>query len=298
MCVYIFIYVFLYKLYFVCFTGASRNKWLPLSLDTPPSRQPLSKGMHRDRHRDYDKPHGGGRGNDRGYRMGGESGVGFRDIGSYRDGGNKDGHSHRGDKDGYKGHYYKYGGGGHDRDRERAEGRDHRKGERFSNLPPRYSSSQTHEYGGLEGSGSYMGGGGGFDGNGHGYGGGRGRAGRGRNWRYMSSGQGLLCYLIVIVCCLSALSKVNVLRYSFLVCLACLGGQSSNYVYQQQQQQHTQPQTQQQQQQQQQQALQYYNQMTGVYYQQSYSTAPAVFYNNPILPVDETTLLDYIRKQM
>lgn len=51
----------------------------------------------------------------------------------------------------------------------------------------------------------------------------------------------------------------------------------------------------QQQQQQQQQAMQYFNQVPGVYYQ-SYSTP--MYYNSPILPVDEGTLQDYIRKQM
>ena len=170
-------------------------KWVPLSLNPPPSsRSPLSKGLHRDRQRDHDRLHSGGRdrmerggGGDRGDSSGG--GGGYRDIGGYRDGGNKDGHAHRGDRDSYKGHYYRLGGGGggHDRDKERGEGRDHRKGDRF-NLPPRYSSSQASEYGGLEGIGG-SGGTGVFDGNGRGYSGGRGRGGRSRTWRY-TSGQG------------------------------------------------------------------------------------------------------------
>lgn len=185
--------------------GATKMKWLPLSLDPPPSRPPLSKGSHRERHRDHDRLHGGVRDRiergsgadrgDRGDRMGVDSAgvaAGYRDGGGHRDGGNKDSHAHRGDRDSYrdhyKGNYYRYGGGvgGHDRDKDRG---DQRKGERY-NLPPRYSN-QSQEYVGLEGGGGYASGV--FDASGRGYGGGRGRGGRSKNWRYPPSGsQGLL----------------------------------------------------------------------------------------------------------
>ena len=66
------------------------------------------------------------------------------------------------------------------------------------------------------------------------------------------------------------------------------GGGSGSFAYQQQQQQ-----------QQQQQAMQYYNTpMTGgggMFYS---PFGGPMYYNAPILPVDEGTLQDYIRKQM
>lgn len=185
----------------ICYVGANKMKWLPLTLDPPPSRPPVSKGgPHRERHRDHDRLHARGdrsdRGGDRGDKNERESGTG----GGFRDGGAKDSsHSHRGDRDSYrdhyKGHFYRYGSG-HDRDKDsRGDGnRDHRKGERYSNLPPRYSS-QNQDYASADssgggGNGGYAGGGG-FEGGGRVYGvGGRGRAGRGKNWRFPSGGQG------------------------------------------------------------------------------------------------------------
>lgn len=88
-------------------------------------------------------------------------------------------------------------------------------------------------------------------------------------------------------------NKIVIYRH-FILFLG--GGQGGNY-YQQQQSQQQQQQSQQQQQQQQQ-ALQYYSQLPGLYYQQPYSTPATVYFNNPILPVDESTLQEYIRKQM
>jgi len=178
--------------------GTNKQKWLPLTLDPPPSRPPLSKGgPHRDRHRDHDRGHQRNDRSDRGER--GDRDSGGVGGGGYRDGGVKDGsHSHRGERENYRDHfrgqYYR-----HDRDKDaRTDGsRDHRKGERYSNLPPRHAS-QSQEYtsvdgsggGGGGGSGGYIGGGnsGGFEGSGRVYGG-RSRGSRGKNWRY-SSGQG------------------------------------------------------------------------------------------------------------
>ena len=77
--------------------------------------------------------------------------------------------------------------------------------------------------------------------------------------------------------------KVRLLKEKrgFFLIFPCTG-QGSGYLYQQQQQQ--------------QQAVQYYNHVPGVYYPPY--TAPVTYYNGPILPVDEGTLQDYIKKQM
>ena len=154
--------------------GANKQKWVPLNLD-PPSRPPPSKGSHRgDRH--YDRP--------------------LRDRMGERD--HRDGMLHK-DKDGYRDHYRgdrgyhhyynnKFGGSGHDRDKER-DGRDQdrgyrRGGERY-NLPPRYANQpQGQEYSGVESGGSNYNSG--FEGSNRyiGRGGGRPGRGGGRNWRY------------------------------------------------------------------------------------------------------------------
>lgn len=79
------------------------------------------------------------------------------------------------------------------------------------------------------------------------------------------------------------MSKVYSAYYFMLYCSG--GGQGTGYMYQQQQQQ--------------QQAMQYYNQVPGVFYQPySSSYSQAMYFNGPILPVDQDTLQDYIRKQM
>ena len=182
--------------YSIFASGTNKQKWLPLTLDPPPSRPPLSKGgPHRDRHRDHERGHQRNDRSDRGDR--GDRDGGGIGGGGYRDGGLKDGsHSHRGERDTYRdhfrGHYYRHGPHDRDKDVRTDGGRDHRKGERYSNLPPRHAS-QSHEFtavdGGGGGSGGYIGGGSGvFEGSGRVYGG-RSRGSRGKNWKY-SAGQG------------------------------------------------------------------------------------------------------------
>lgn len=156
---------------------------MPLSLD-PPSRPPPSKGAHRgDRHYDRVLRDRIERAGERDQR----DGMLHKDKEGYRD-------HYRGGDRGYHPHYYnKFGGSGHDRDKERdgrEQDRGYRRGGERYNLPPRYANQpQGQEYSAVE-SGSGSGGSNynnsGFEGSNRYIGRGTGRPGRGggRTWRY------------------------------------------------------------------------------------------------------------------
>lgn len=171
-------------------SGTNKQKWVPLSLDPPPSRPPPSKGPYRgDRHREYDRVHRD-RAGERDHKDGQQP---HKERDGYRD-------HYRGER-GYQSHYYSRYGGTHDRDKERdgkEQDRPYRRSERDRyNVPPRYAANQPQgqefpvtEGSGGTGSGGGGGGGGTYEGPSNRYGGRGGRGGRGRNWRYPSPATG------------------------------------------------------------------------------------------------------------
>lgn len=141
-----------------CLTGTGKQKWVPLTLDPPPSRPPPSKGPRRDRGYRGDRPH--------------ESrDHGRVDRDSYHSNKNS------GYRDGYRGgrHHYEHRD---DRDYHRGKWRMDR--ERY-NVPPRWANQTGEEGEGRSSEG------------GRGYGGGY--RGRGR-WRYQQ-GTSCVCDTII-----------------------------------------------------------------------------------------------------
>ncbi|XP_064404181.1 la-related protein 1B-like isoform X2 [Halichondria panicea] len=220
--------------------GTGKQKWVPLTLDPPPSRPPPSKGPRRYRERPHETREHGGRIEKDAYHSNNKNNSGYRD--GYRDGYRGGRHyDHRDDRDYHRGKWRM------ERDK--------------YNVPPRWAN-QSGEEG--EGRGTSEGGRGygtGTPEGGRGYG--TGYRGRGRNWRSYQHGS---------------------------------GPQSGNYVYP---------------------PVAYYNQAmsggsggsagtgggggggggAGGMFFAPYSGAP-VYYTAPLLPRDEGTLQEYIKKQI